>query len=76
MNDAPDFLTSDLALAAYLVARDHALCEVRGENGGRRVFCFPVNARNDVPGFYAGALVPARQYANALRDLKALLRTN
>jgi hypothetical protein len=69
-----NFQTTDLGLAAYLVARGHALLGVQGENGGRRVFLFPPEAREEASGFYAGGTVPARQYANAVRDLKALIR--
>ena len=69
-----EFETADLGLAAFLVARNHPLREVGGATGGRRVFRFTLDAQADAPGFYAGALIPARSYANALRDLKALIR--
>ena len=69
-----DFETTDLGLAAFLVACGQALRDVGGTSGGRRVFRFATDAREGAPGFYTGALVPARTYANALRDLKALIR--
>lgn len=69
-----DFETTDLGLAAFLVAQGHALRDVGGMSGGRRVFRFATDAREEAPGFYTGAPVPARAYANALRDLKALIR--
>jgi len=69
-----DFETSDLALAAFLVARGHALNDVRGAQGGRRVFYFTREVQGDARAFYTGEVVGARAYANALRDLKTLIR--
>jgi hypothetical protein len=43
-------------------------------DGPRRVFGFPETAREEAQGFYANATVPARVFANALRDLKTLIR--
>jgi hypothetical protein len=67
-----DFETSDLSLAAFLVSRGHALLRVEGQ--GRKTFSFPVEAREQAEKFYQGATVPARAFANALKDLKALIR--
>jgi hypothetical protein len=69
-----DFETADLGLAAFLVALGYQLRDVGGVTGGRRVFRFSIEARGSAPAFYTGASVPARAYANALRDLKALIR--
>ena len=38
------------------------------------MFSFPTAARDLAQSFYANAAVPARAFANALRDLKALIR--
>jgi len=66
------YLTSDLNLAAYLLALDYPL---RGLNGppGQRAFTFANVAEKDVEAFYAGAKVDARKLLGALRDLKGLL---
>ncbi len=69
----PTFQTTDLNLAAFLMARGHALVGV-ARDGPRRVFGFPETARDEAQGFYANATVPARAFANALRDLKTLIR--
>lgn len=69
-----DFQTSDLGLAAFLVSRGHALLGVERDHGARCTFRFPLEAREDGQAFYRNASVPARAFANALRDLKALIR--
>jgi hypothetical protein len=49
---------------------------VRGRRGrcqGQRVFVFPASGRDLASTYFAGASVPARPFANALRDLKALI---
>jgi len=67
------YATTDLSLAAFLLARGQPLDGVSRE-GPRCVFSFPDAARELAPSFYASATVPARAYANALRDLKTLIR--
>jgi hypothetical protein len=69
-----DFQTTDLGLAAFLLSRGHALLRVDTVGAGRRVFSFPAEVRNETQAFYQNAAVPARTFANALRDLKALIR--
>ena len=66
--------TTDLGCAAFLMARGHPLLRVERGAGGRCTFRFPVAAREDAKGFYAGAQAPARAFANSLRDLKTLTR--
>jgi hypothetical protein len=39
------------------------------------VFHFPAGVRTHAADYYQNAAVPARAFANALRDLKALVRT-
>jgi hypothetical protein len=65
--------TSDLNLAAFLLASGFALGSVEGPPG-RRLFRFPEAARDHAPAYYQNAPVPSRAFANALRDLKALVR--
>ena len=66
--------TTDLSCAAFLMARGHPLLRAERQPGGRCVFHFPAAARDEAQSFYAGAQVPARAFANALRDLKTLTR--
>ena len=70
--NAADFATTDIHLAAYLLATDHPL---RGLNGrpGQRAFAFGNVTPEDVQSFYAGAPSDARKVLGALRDLKGLL---
>jgi len=74
MTLAQDYSTHDLNLAAFLLARGHPLRAVAREPGGRCVFRFPAIAHADAPGFLAKVSVPAWDYANALRSLKARVR--
>ena len=69
-----EFQTSDLSLAAFLLSRGHALLNVGTVGGGRKVFHFPPDVHEEARTFYQNAPVPARAFANALRDLKALIR--
>jgi hypothetical protein len=66
--------TTDLSCAAFLMARGHPLLRTERQPNGRCTFTFPAAARDDAQAFYAGAQVPARGFANALRDLKTLTR--
>ncbi len=62
--------TKDLSLAAFLVQVGHRLERI--EPAGRlKVFHFSGDVQPDVTGYFNGAVVPAREYANAIRDLKA-----
>ena len=67
-----EYETTDLSLAAFLIAKGHPLVRMEGPRGSQRTFVFPATAR-DVAGTFFTATVPARPYANALRDLKATL---
>ena len=72
--ECSQYSTTDLALAAFLVALGHPLLSVGGQEGHRRVFCFPQGANEVAATFYRNAHVPGRAFANALRDLKAIIR--
>jgi len=74
MTDEREYRTADLGLAAFLVARGHPLARLDGRRGDRRVFCFDTRAEAAAPLFYRDDKVGARTFANALRDLKALVR--
>jgi len=68
------FRTSDLNQAAFLLSRGFSLLNVEPSPDRRRVFCFPEEAAEEAKAFYQNATVSARAFANALRDLKALIR--
>ena len=72
--DCPQYSTTDLALAAFLVALGHPLLSVGRHEGYRRVFRFPQVASEVAATFYRNAHVPGRAFASALRDLKTLIR--
>jgi hypothetical protein len=71
----PGFHTTDLNLAAYLITLGHPLTRVDGLPGQRRTFHFPPTAVPDTASFYQHGIVPARAFANALRDLKTRIRS-
>lgn len=71
MNSA-DYSTSDLHLAAYLLATDHPLLRINGQVG-QRAFVFGNVTPEAVQSFYSGAPSDARKVLGALRDLKGLL---
>jgi len=67
-----DFSTTDIHLAAYLLATDHPLRSLNGRPG-QRAFTFGNVTQEAVSGFYAGVKVDARKLLGAMRDLKGLL---
>lgn len=67
-----DFSTTDINLAAFLLATDHPLRRLNGPPG-RQAFVFGNVTPEHVTGFYSGASVDAREVLGALRDLKGLL---
>jgi hypothetical protein len=74
MTTTDTYASSDLNAAAFLMARGHPLLGVERQERGRCVFRFPIGARDDVPGFMRNEPVPAWDFANALRALKARVR--
>jgi hypothetical protein len=71
--DETEYETTDLNIAAFLLAQGHPLTRVEGPRGGQRTFVFPASGRGVASAYFSGASVPARPFANALRDLKALI---
>ena len=75
MSKEGTYATHDLYLAAYLRSRGFLLAEVRPNGGGRAVFVFQDKTeRADlILAYYnaQGSIEPLN-YANALKDLKAL----
>ena len=70
--NGPEFSTTDINLAAFLLATDHPLRRLHGPPG-RQVFIFGNVNPDEVTSFYSGATVDARKVLGALRDLKGLL---
>ena len=72
---AEEFETSDLGVAAFLVARELPLLRV--EHGGERVlFVFPESGERTARQFYQPGqnLVDARKFHINLRELRGLTR--
>ena len=70
-----EFRTSDLGIAAFLVAQDTPLLRI--ENGGERVFfVFPGSAGQSATRFYRPGdnLVDARRFHFSLRELRGLTK--
>ena len=73
MTTTEEFATTDLAQAAYLVALGRPLLRVeRTHVGTRCTFVFPSEAQEAAGEFFRNASIPARVYAHAIRDRKAL----
>jgi hypothetical protein len=68
------YSTTDLNCAAFLLARGHTLHTIGRQSSGRCTFRFAPAAREAAPGYLANAPVPAWDFANALRSLKARVR--
>ena len=67
--------TRNIGVSALLLCRGHRLTELRRDPEDRRfIFCFPDPARADADGYYGGAMVEARSFSNALRDIKQLMK--
>jgi Domain of unknown function (DUF5659) len=66
-----DFRSKDLGQAAYLVASGFRLMKTEG--GSEKVFVFSPEARAVADSYFSGARVIAKDFANALRTVKALL---
>ena len=64
------FRTSDLHLAAFLVARGWELAHIDMLPRGRGVFLFPKDAQADAQEFFQGGQVVALKFAYAVKDLK------
>jgi hypothetical protein len=70
-----EFRTSDLGIAAFLVAQETPLLRV--ENGGERTFfVFPGSAEEAASRFYQPGknLVDARRFHFSLRELRGLTK--
>jgi hypothetical protein len=73
--EVPGYETMDINLAAYLMVRGVPMqgSEPAQDEPWKRVFKFPAEARDAVPDYLAGGLIPARAYARALRAVKSML---
>jgi len=69
------YTTTDLALAAYLVASGHPLLGLRPMSGSPRcVFEFDPEVEPAAGLYFHGAKVKAQLFANTIRDLRARAR--
>jgi hypothetical protein len=71
---APRHETTDLGFAAFLMTMGCVLTRIAGPVGSRRRFVFEHIPPKLVNDYFNGGSVPARTFANTLRDLKAHLR--
>ena len=70
------FISQDLGVAAFLVAKGYTLVEIRRVPGSHRSqFVFPSEARDIAEDYFNGALVQAHRLTHAMRDLKLRLHT-
>ena len=67
----PEFQTSDLGIAAFLLAQGVPLLRVLPGREWKRTFCFPASAREQAGEYWRGATIPARAFFNAIHDLKS-----
>lgn len=63
---------TDLALAAFLTARGFPVLKLDGRPG-RRTFYFPPGARDECRTYFAGAMIEARTFAEAMRSMKGMV---
>lgn len=68
---APEFKTRDLYLAAYIIVQGVPVRGFECPDGRRVDIIFGPEAAPLVEAFRKGGAVAARDYADALRDLKA-----
>ena len=69
--DGVRYSTHDLNVAGFLIARGFPMLDMTPDGSFRKVFHFSAEAGELAPEFYRDAPVPARSFANAIRDLKA-----
>ncbi len=66
-----EFQTSDLGIAAFLLAQGVPLLGVLPGREWKSVFRFPASAQETAGAYWRGAVVPARVFFNAIHDLKS-----
>jgi hypothetical protein len=64
------YMTTDVGKAAYLQLRGHQVAITVSDNGSW-TFGFDPSARSDVIAYDQGAVVPAKIFAQGIRQLKA-----
>ena len=67
------YKTPDLNVAAFLVARGHRLTGMERLKDGRRALFVFASGGDEVERFFLNELVGARDFAAALKQLKAAL---
>lgn len=69
---SPRFATNDLNKAAFLIAKGHELRAIE-PSGKYSTFVFDSQAQPDADAYDRGATIPARIFAQTLRQLKAMV---
>ena len=75
-NEAPTFVTPDLYLSAFLLARGHRIASVAQINAGRFAFEFnpDVALESDKDGYSNNAAIGIRDLVGAVFTLKRVMR--
>jgi hypothetical protein len=73
MERAMSYKTTDLNLGAFLLARGHKLTGVEKLRDGRRAMFVFATGSEDVEKFFTNEPVGARDFASAMKTLKAAL---
>ncbi len=69
------YQTSDIQVAAFLVARGHQILSTDSVGDSPRGrFFFPADAWEEANEFFRDGQVSAKRFANAIRELKARIR--
>ena len=72
MDTDDNFNTTDLSLAAFLIAKNYTLVQITRDARHHR-FLFSPRAKEAAPGFFLNEPVGARDFASALRQLKSAI---
>jgi Domain of unknown function (DUF5659) len=73
MEATAEYRTTDVHLGAFLLARGHRLVRMDRLKDGRRAQFVFASGQEDVEKFFLNAQIPARDFAAALKTLKAAL---
>ena len=69
------FRTPDIHVSAFLMARGHDILGAEMESyGPHGVFVFPASVGEEADEFFRDGQVVAKRFANAIRELKAMVR--
>jgi hypothetical protein len=69
------YRTTDVNVGAFLLARGHQLTGIERLKDGRRAAFVFASGKDDAEKFFLNEQIPARDFAAALKQLKAALHT-